>query len=154
MKFSTNLRRRLTFLKRYRWTVVLNIALIWPVIDLLIMVTRNNPANYSTIQAIAVRIVVVICLSFGMGYLIVFKLKKLFRERSFALSLAVRSLILIAAALIMNFLTETAHALIINRLSLLDSFRYFYAEAFQAFWLVNKLFSGSFYSCLPSSLLK
>ena len=140
MKFKKFLLPRFTFLKKYRWTVVLYISLIWPLIDLLIMVTRNNPENYNTIQAIMLRMVVVFFLSFGMGYLIVFKLKKLLRKHSFGLSLAVRTMVLIVAAFFMNFLTETVHSLIISHMNLVESFRYFYAEAFKAFWLVNKLF--------------
>ncbi|TDH25099.1 adenylate/guanylate cyclase domain-containing protein [Segetibacter sp. 3557_3] len=140
MKFLRFLYPRFSFLKKYRWAVVLYITMIWPVVDLLIMVTRNNPANYNTLEALSLRLLVVLFLSFGMGYLIVFKLKKVLRNKSFGLSLVVRSLILIVAAFIMNFLTETAHAIIITRLDLIGALRFFYYEAFQAFWLVNKLF--------------
>ncbi len=140
MKFTKRLYSRFTFLKKYRWSLVLYIALIWPVVDLVIMITRNNPAHYNTIQAILLRMIVVLCLSFGMGYLIVFKLKKLLRARSYGLSLSVRTLILFVAAFLMNFLTETAHALIISEYSFVGALRYFYIEAFQAYWLINKLF--------------
>jgi adenylate cyclase len=75
-----------------------------------------------------------------MGYLLVFKLKRLLRSYPVALSLFVRSVILIVAAFLMNFLLETGHSVIISGLTIPEAFRFFYYEAFQAFWLINKLF--------------
>jgi adenylate cyclase len=116
------------------------IAIIWPIADLIIMVTRNNPSYYNTPQAIALRSVLVFFLSLGMGYILVFKLKRLLRNYPIALSLFVRSLVLIFAAFLMNFLLETGHSVIISGLTIPEAFRFFYYEAFQAFWLINKLF--------------
>ncbi len=75
-----------------------------------------------------------------MGYVLVFKLKRVMRNYPFGLSLLARSLILILAALVMNFLIETIHSIVISGLSPLDAIEFFYYEAFQAFWLINKLF--------------
>jgi adenylate cyclase len=79
-------------------------------------------------------------LSLAMGYFIVFKIKRLLRQYSFSITLAVRTIILICAAFLMNFLTETVHAIVISGLPPLDAMEFFYYEAFQGFWLINKLF--------------
>ncbi|HEX8331959.1 MAG TPA: adenylate/guanylate cyclase domain-containing protein [Segetibacter sp.] len=140
MKLSTRISSRFTFMKRYRYMLVMYIAFIWPIVDLIIMVTRNNPSYYNTPKAIALRSVLVFFLSLGMGYVLVFKLKRLLKSYPIALSLFVRSLVLIFAAFLMNFLLETGHSVIISGLTIPEAFRFFYYEAFQAFWLINKLF--------------
>jgi adenylate cyclase len=140
MKASKRILSGFSFLKRYRYTLVVYISFIWPITDLLIMVTRNNPAHYNTIQAIVLRTFLVFFLSAGMGYLLVFKLKKLLRHYSFGITLLVRTLVLVFAAFFMNFLTETIHTIVITGLPVLDAIEYFYYEAFQGFWLLNKLF--------------
>lgn len=140
MKLTRRISARFTFLKRYRYTLVVYIAILWPIVDLIIMVTRNNPANYGTFQALILRFVLVFIMSLVMGYIIVFKLKKVLRHYSLGLSLAVRSLILIFAAFVMNFIIETAHSVIISGMSVYQACGFFYKEVFQQFWLINKLF--------------
>lgn len=140
MRTSKGIWARFSFLKRYRYTLVVYIAIIWPIVDLIIMVTRNNPVYYNTIQAILLRTFLVIFMSFIMGYIIVFKLKRVLRHYSFGLSLLARSLILIVAALIMNFLIEVMHSIVISDLSPIDATVFFYYEATQGFWLLNKMF--------------
>jgi adenylate cyclase len=140
MKAPKRLSAKFTFLKRYRYTLVMYIGILWPLIDLMVMVTRNNPEQYNTPVALALRSCVVFFMSLGMGYILVFKLKRIMRSYPLGLSLAVRSTILLAAAFVMNFLTETIHLLLIAGFSIGDSMEYFYYEVFQAFWLINKLF--------------
>lgn len=140
MKSSRGIRSRFSFLKRYRYTLVVYIAIIWPVVDLIIMVTRNNPIYYNTPQAILLRTFLVFLMSLVMGYILVFKLKKVLRHYSMGLSLLVRSLILILAALIMNFLIEVIHSVVISDLAIDDAIVFFYYEATQGFWLINKMF--------------
>lgn len=140
MKLSTRLAARFSFMKRYRYTLVMYIAIIWPLADLLIMVTRNNPAYYNTFAAIAWRSVMVFFLSIGMGYILVFKLKKLLKGYPVLLSLFVRTLVLVVAAFLMNFFLETGHSIIIFGSSITSALKFFYNEALQAFWLINKLF--------------
>src|SRR5688500_10936523 len=107
MKMPARITDRFSFMKRYRYMLVMYIAFIWPIVDLIIMVTRNNPSYYNTPQAIALRSCLVFFLSLGMGYILIFKLKRLLKSYPIALSLFVRSMVLIVAAFLMNFLLET-----------------------------------------------
>lgn len=95
---------KLSELKKYRYKLVLLIALFWTLIDLLNVTIMNRLPTETAIQHFLIREIIVLLMSAVMGYLLVFTLKKLFRNYLLYISLFLKSLLLVLAAFLMNAL--------------------------------------------------
>jgi len=93
---------KLSELKKYRYKVVLFVAVFWTIVDLL-AVTLSNKANGITQPSqFVIRELIVFLMSAVMGYLLVFTLKRLFRNKLLWASLLFKSILLVGAAFLMN----------------------------------------------------
>jgi adenylate cyclase len=128
-----------SFVNKYRVQLILYISFFWTLLDLIIVFTREAPSFYSLPAAVGLRSVLVFTMSALINVLLVFRLKKLFRKYSLWLSFLIRSIILLFAAYIVNFITHSAHILIINQLSIGEAFAKYGEDAFQPRWLAQKL---------------
>lgn len=93
---------KLSELKKYRYKLVLFIALFWTLIDLLNVTIMNRLPTETAFQHFLIREIIVLLMSAVMGYLLVFTLKKLFRNYLLYISLFLKSLLLVLAAFLMN----------------------------------------------------
>jgi adenylate cyclase len=130
-----------TFVSKYRFTLIFYISVCWTIIDLTMVLTRGEPSFYSFASAIALRCFLVFIMSLVIGYLLVFKLRLLFRNRSLGVSFFFRSLILLLAAYIVNYIIHAANIIIILRLSVVEAFQRYGEDAFHPQWLAQKMLS-------------
>jgi adenylate cyclase len=141
MKSTPSLKKRLSFsfISRYRFSLIFYISLCWTLIDLVVVLTRKEPTYYSFVSAIALRSFLVFAMSFGIGYLLVFKLKRIFRNHSLWISFLIKSAILLCAAYIINYVIHAANIIVILRLSVSQAFALYGHDAFHPQWLAQKV---------------
>jgi adenylate cyclase len=130
-----------SFVSKYRFSLIFYISVSWTIIDLIAVLTRREPNYYSFASAIALRSFLVFIMSLIIGYLLIFKLKKLFRHRSLAFNFFFRSLILLFAAYIVNYIIHAANIIIILRLSIMEALQRYGQDAFHPQWLTQKIIS-------------
>ncbi len=128
-----------SFISKYRFLLILYISIGWTLIDLLVVLTRKDPQYYSFVSAFALRSFLVFLMSVGIGYLLVFKLKKVFRNRSLWLSFIFRGCILLIAAYIVNYIIHAANIFFILKLSVRQALQLYGQDAFHPQWLLQKI---------------
>lgn len=138
MKFSRKT-FAISFIARYRFILILYISIFWTIVDFFFVITRGEPTYYSFASAIALRCFLVFLMSVIIGYLLVFKLRKLFRHYVMWLSFVTRSAILLVAAYIINYIIHAAHIIFILHLSIPDAIRRYGEDAFHPQWLAQKM---------------
>lgn len=129
----------LSFVSRYRFSLIFYISVCWTLIDLIVVITRQEPNYYSIASAIALRSFLVFVMSLAIGYLLVFKLKRLFRNRSLGVSFVFRSGILFIAAYIVNYIIHAANIFFILHLSIPEALARYGQDAFHPIWLTQKI---------------
>ncbi len=127
----------LTGLKRFRIRRVLYIAIFWTLIDLISTVLNFNTHESHT-KSILFRAVLVFFMSLVMGYLFVFTLKNIFRESSIGINFLAKSVILLFAALAMNFIIHFTDDIFINGLGVSGSLHNFYANTMDSTWMLRR----------------
>ncbi|WP_147204724.1 adenylate/guanylate cyclase domain-containing protein [Segetibacter aerophilus] len=128
-----------SFVSRYRFSLILYISIFWTLIDFIIVLTRPEPAYYSLASAIVLRSVLIFLMSLAIGYLLIFKLRRLFRNRSLAVSFVFRSGILFIGAFIVNYIIHAANIVFILNLSVGQALARYGEDAFQPLWLTQKI---------------
>ena len=98
---------------KYRFRRVIYIAIFWTSIDLLVTVLSNTPVK-SLMVNLEIRAVLVFPFSLIMGYLFVFTLKNIFRNKPMLINFLMKSLIVLMGALFMNFIIQFVDNLFIN----------------------------------------
>jgi adenylate cyclase len=78
-------------------------------------------------------------MSLGIGYLLIFKLRRLFRDRPLAVSFFFRSAILLIAAYVINYIIHAANIIIILGLNIFEAFQRYGEDAFHPEWLTQKI---------------
>jgi len=128
-----------SFISRYRFALIFYISLFWTFIDLAVVLTRDEPTYYSFASAILFRSFLVFAMSMLMGYLLVFKLRRMFRGYSLWVTFVLRSAILLAASYIINYIIHTANMVFILNLGVLEAFHRYGKDAFHIDWLAQKI---------------
>lgn len=128
---------KLSVLNKYRFRVVLAIAASWTIVDLIAVTVFSQPTDQRTSQ-LALRESIVFLMSGVMGYLLVFVLRKRFRNHLLWVGLLLKSLSLILAAFVMNGLIYLFSS-IQSSVPLQRSFRNFFYEIEHTGLLVQKL---------------
>lgn len=139
MKLSLKKTFNFSFVNRYRFSLIFYISLCWTIIDLVMVLTRPDPAYYSFASAIALRSFLLFIMSLGIGYLLIFKLRRMFRDRPLVVSFFYRSSILIVAAYIINFIIHTTNIIITLRFNVFDAFQKYADDATNFGWLTQKV---------------
>lgn len=103
------------------------------------VLTRQEPAYYSIASAIALRSILLFIMSFGIGYLLIFKLRRMFRHKPLVVSFFYRSSILLVAAYIINFIIHTTNIILTLHLSVFDSLKKYADDATNIAWLTQKI---------------
>lgn len=127
---------KLSVLKKYRFRVVLAIAASWTIVDLIAVTLFSHPSDNRS--QLLLRESIVFVMSAVMGYLLVFVLRKHFRNHLLWLGLILKSFSLILAAFVMNGLIYLFSS-IQSSIPLKYSFRNFFYEIEHVGLLVQKL---------------
>lgn len=126
-----------TALTGFRIRRVVYIALFWTSIDIISTGLDLNMHESHT-KSIIVRTVLVFLMSTVMGYLFVFTLKNIFRNSSLVVNFIAKAVILLFAALTMNFLAHFADSLLSEGLSVKGSMYNFYENVVDGNWLMRR----------------
>jgi adenylate cyclase len=125
---------------KYRLKTILFVAIFWTLIDTLVVLTLNHlPDNNNNVKSILLREGILFLMSLIMGYLLVVSLKKLFRNFHLWAAFLIKSLILLAAAFIMQLLLYAANSVTIWDLPISSAFHSFYGAMFNVYWLLQKI---------------
>ncbi len=148
MKIKSHVRRSVSVISRYRYKWVVMIALCWTAIDVLEWIhfmqkpyeeRSETVFQFLTPGAIVLRTFIVLSMSLVMGYLLVFRLRRMFRDRSLVFSLIFKTLILLVASFVMSFLVHLTYSLWTLHLSLLQSLIAFNGEAIHRSWMFDRM---------------
>src|SRR3954447_18089306 len=139
MKLSFKKLFNFSFVSRYRLSLIFYMSVCWTIVDLVMVITRQKPTYYTIASAIALRSILVFIMSLGIGYLLIFKLRRMYRNRPLAISFLFRSTILLIAAYIINFITHTANIMFTLHLGMLDALHKYAQDATNIGWITQKL---------------
>ena len=147
MKFPRSIGGGFSVIRHYRLKMIFSIAISWTIIDLCFFIFRiltGAPSKTAvfpkrTILTILLREVNVFFISLCMGYALVFLLKKTLRNSSVFTNILFKTLILIIAALVVNFLIHITYVMLIGKKSLAIAVTSFYTHTFQGTWLLEKM---------------
>lgn len=135
-------------IKRYKLRMILIVAVSWTVIDSLFYIFRLTeqpiPSKYSlfqkhTAQTILLRETNVFFLSMLMAYFLVFFMKNFFRKTSLWINMLLKAIVLISAALIINFFIHFTYATMIARQTASYAALSFYRNTFETPWLIQRI---------------
>ncbi|MCW3088011.1 MAG: adenylate/guanylate cyclase protein [Sediminibacterium sp.] len=129
---------KLSELKKYRYKLVIFVAVFWTTVDLLAVIISNKLPKEAAVKHIVLREFIVLVMSAVMGYLLVFTLKKLFRNYLLWVSLLLKSLFLVLAAFAMNALLYGLSA-VQSSISLENSFQNLFYEIQHPHLLAQKI---------------
>src|SRR5436190_9502921 len=140
--------RGFSVIKRYKLRMILIVAISWTAIDSLFYIFRLTeqplPSKYAlfqkhTTQTILLREANVFFLTMVMAYFLIFFMKNFFRRSSLWLNIFLKSLILIAAALIINFFIHFSYATLMAKQTAFYAAESFYRNTFETPWLIQKI---------------
>jgi adenylate cyclase len=128
--------------------MILIVAVSWTIIDSLFYIFRLTeqpvPSKYSlfqkhTTQTILLRETNVFFLSMIMAYVLIFFMKNFFRKTSLWINMILKSIILIIAALVINFFIHFTYATLIAKHAAAYAVESFYRNTFETPWLIQKV---------------
>lgn len=103
------------------------------------VLTRQEPTYYSFSSAIALRSILLFIMSLSIGYLLIFKLRRRFRNQPLVVSFLLRSSILLVTAYIINFIIHTTNIIVNLHLSVPDAVQKYANDATDLSWLTRKI---------------
>jgi len=133
---------------RYKFNIILIVAVSWTLIDSLFYILHLTdqpiPTKYSlfqkhTTQTILLRELNVLFLSMLMAYFLVFFRRNFFRKTSLWINIFTKTLILLCAALVINFFIHFTYATLIAKQTSSYAIESFYRNTFETPWLVQKI---------------
>jgi len=128
--------------------MILIVAVSWTIIDSLFYIFRLTeqpvPSKYSlfqkhTTQTILLRETNVFFLSMIMAYVLIFFMKNFFRKTSLWINMILKSILLIIAALVINFFIHFTYATLIAKHAASYAVESFYRNTFETPWLIQKV---------------
>lgn len=103
------------------------------------VLTRKEPEYYSIASAILLRSTLLFIMSLGIGYLLIFKLRRMFRDKPLWVSFIYRSSILLIAAYIINFIIHTTNIIITLHANVFDALQKYADDATDMGWITQKI---------------
>ena len=123
---------------KYRMRSILYIAIFWTVIDIIVTLIVKESNTSKNINSLLLRELVVFSMSCVMGYLFVFKLKNELRNNSPLVNFILKTVILLTAAFLMNFLIHFVDRVFISGNGSKQALR-LYLELMRTRWLLQKI---------------
>ncbi len=128
----------LTSISKFRVRRIAYIALFWMLIDLVIKLLDLNFPSHEAIESLALREVLVFFMSLVMGYMFVYTLPSLFIRSPLIVNFFAKSLILLLAALLMNFIVHFLENITKMNMTPGDAVNNFFVEMLDRQWLIKK----------------
>ncbi len=136
---------RFSFLKRYQNRWVLLIAVSWSAMDLLWVrffrfsnnLYNENSSLFMSDEAVVLRGIIVFLMSGLMGYILIFKLRSIFRDVPLFISLFVKTCILLIGSLVMNFLLHFTYFIFVLHRTVSQGLSAFFGRAASINWLLS-----------------
>jgi len=128
--------------------MILIVAVSWTIIDSLFYIFRLTeqpvPSKYSlfqkhTTQTILLREANVFFLAMIMAYVLIFFMKNFFRKTSLWINMILKAILLIIAALVINFFIHFTYATLIAKHAASYAVESFYRNTFETPWLIQKV---------------
>ncbi len=139
MKFFKTRSFHISNVTKYRLKSIFSIAIFWTVTDYIIMLLRDQSDKLHPTRSILLREILMFGVSLFMGYLFVYKLKKILRRYPLWLNFTLKSLILLASAFAINFLMQYADSILIERMTHKEALQSILDYALYKDWLLNKI---------------
>jgi adenylate cyclase len=131
------MRFHISRINKARLKSVFYISLAWTLTDYIIVLYKESSLH--PIRNLGLREGVIFILSVLMGYIFVFKLKRLFRKYPLWINFILTSLILILSAFLIVFIVHFVNSVFIERLSVNEAFQRIADYALYRDWLVMKI---------------
>lgn len=148
MKLFKTIAGRFSVINKYRYKLILLIAVIWVVLDSLYIIIRfrllDIPSKYYFFEygeaaPIVLREVVVFIFSSIIGYVLVFNFKRNSRNLPLWLNFIGKTALLILLAFLMNFVIHFFYSVLISHLSPGFALKDFANDAFNTYWILEKI---------------
>lgn len=127
-----------TALAKYRMRRVVYIALFWTLINASVTVLNKSKPTQDSLLDVLLTSGLVFVMSLIMGYLFVFTLKDIFKKKSVYVNFISKSLIVLAAALFMNFIVQFVALRLIQGDSIDVALENFGSRTFSIYWILKK----------------
>ena len=124
---------------KYRMRTILYIALFWTAIDFVVTLLVKDGRTNSPFESFILRETAVFIMSAVMGYLFVFTLKNVFRNRPPFVNFIFKSIILLVAAFVMNFLVHFIDTVFITGKDAATAVRFFLHDILQTKLLIQHI---------------
>ena len=124
---------------KYRLKSTIYIAIFWTITDYIVVLLRDQSDKLYPTRSIVVRELLIFLVSLIMGYLFVYKLKKLLRHYPLWLNFTLKSMILLGSAFIINFIIHYTQSVLFENMSSHAAILDIMAYALHKDWLVNKI---------------
>lgn len=139
MKKNTSTYSFFSSVGKYRLRTILYIAIFWTIIDIIVTYFLNDGETASPFKSMLLREAAVFVMSIIMGYLFVFTLRNLFRDKSAVINFLIKTVILLFAAFVMNFLIHFIDSILVLGKTPKQAFQLFFEDKLQSKWLVRKI---------------
>lgn len=123
---------------RYRFRRVLYIAFFWTLIDISVTILNTDRSVDLLALSLLTRSALVFIMSFIMGYLFVFSLRDIFKNKPLLINFFAKTVIVLVAALLMNFLVQFVDKKLIHHESMDGALQNFTKRTFDFYWLFKK----------------
>jgi adenylate cyclase len=133
------MRFHISRITKARLKSVFYISLLWTITDYVIALYREESSSLHPIRNFGVREGVMFILSAIMGYIFVFKLKRLFRNYPLWLNFILTNFILLISAFVIVFTVHFVNSVFVQHLSAYNAFENIIAYALFKDWLLLKV---------------
>jgi adenylate cyclase len=139
---------RLGVISKYRIKLVLVIALLWTFIDTGVYLYKfyrdridmaEHPFDMHSSVVLLLRSVLIFIICLAMAYLLIYQLKHLVRNLPLGLSLIIKSIILVAAAFLLNYILHFTYIWLIEKEPLTTELGHNYYRIFQTSLFVSQM---------------
>ncbi|MEP6615548.1 MAG: adenylate/guanylate cyclase domain-containing protein [Ginsengibacter sp.] len=139
MKFLNPRFFKLTNVNKHRALSILYIGIFWTLTDYVIVLLRDNSDISYRSQSLLLRETLIFIVSLVMGYLFVYKLKKILRSYPLWLNFTLKSFILLGSAFVINFLIHFFNDVFIFHETPYASVHHIMTYALHKDWLAQKI---------------
>jgi adenylate cyclase len=148
MKLLKSIGSRFSIMNRFRFKLILLIAITWAVLDTIYILLRfrllDIPSKYYFFEynewsAIWLRAIIVFFMAGVMGYVLVFNFKRNARSLPLWVNFIAKTVLLVVIAFVMNFLIHFTYSVFVSKLSVPIALHSFTNDAFATYWILEKM---------------
>ena len=130
---------KITKVQQLRLKSLLYISIFWTLTDYVVLLFREETNSLHPIKSMAVREVIIFLLSIIMGYMFVFRLKKILHNYPLWINFVLKSCILLFSAILINYIIHFGTSLFVNHMTPLQAWKEILHSAFYKNWLLQKI---------------